>query len=694
MRIRELLETNIQANRQGNTIWIDYFEVPVRGKGLGSREYKDWESNLPQDITKIRLHASDAGHGPSHGFWDQMGFDYEFPDDDNQMIKHLPADESLYENSELDERKMADLYHSTDAEFLPKILAAGQLTPGRNEYISLTRNKRYNFGAVASHEAVQFVIDQAKLAYNRKIEPYDWHMDPDDNDVEAWTRDPAERRSESEERVKGPISLKYVKEIQLPKRWADTTTVSNKHSSLRPKDKINIINTIKNMGIKISFTTPGREMDEVAKVKISTDPNDFGAYVRDGGKDEPTVMLPIKKINQVLEPDDLHQTKPGAPERIKNMVIAIRQGKSLPPILVRRHKLGYQVLDGHHRFKAYKIAKATKIPARIVDPKNITVSEIKVPVGALTDFTLNEVADQPYKTFSKGESMGAFKAKFIAKGSLIQVNITPYTRDKKIVDVGFFDATDDKNPTIDMTGKGDAFRIFATVGAIVKDYIAKNNPDVLTFSGKTRDPSRIRLYDLIAKNIGKYLPGYKLGDSGVDLGDKRYTFVREPKGIDETREGAFNWLKSYLPNWPEYVLRDWLYRGLTAKEHNPPENPKEVIDRILASEGMSAQTQWKLIPNFEFNVEKLHPDTQRRIQIRAGGSANPMNVPKDAERHATQAALAQQQGGVRKEPVIGKMTPQGFELIEGWHRTIQHFKQFPNGYRGPAWVANGTGVTG
>jgi hypothetical protein len=154
------------------------------------------------------------------------------------------------------------------------------------------------------------------------------------------------------------------------------------------------------------------------------------------------------------------------------------------------------------------------------------------------------------------------------------------------------------------------------------------------------------------------------------------------ESVNETREGAFNWIKSYLPTWPDYVLRDWLYKGI-----DPTENPKDVIDRILASEGMSAQTQWKLIPDFEFKLEKLHPDTQRRIKIRAGGTANPMKVPKDAERHATQAALAQQQGGVRKEPVIGKMTPQGFELIEGWHRTIQHFKQFPDGYRGPAWVA-------
>jgi hypothetical protein len=157
------------------------------------------------------------------------------------------------------------------------------------------------------------------------------------------------------------------------------------------------------------------------------------------------------------------------------------------------------------------------------------------------------------------------------------------------------------------------------------------------------------------------------------------------EGLTETREGALNWLKNYLPTWPEYVLRDWLYRNLT--KIDPGENPKEVVDRSISGEGMSAQTQWKLVPNFEFKIEKLHPDTQRRIKIRAGGSSNPMKVPKDAERHATQAALAQQQGGVRKEPVIGKMTPQGFELIEGWHRTIQHFKQFPNGYRGPAWIA-------
>jgi hypothetical protein len=32
-------------------------------------------------------------------------------------------------------------------------------------------------------------------------------------------------------------------------------------------------------------------------------------------------------------------------------------------------------------------------------------------------------------------------------------------------------------------------------------------------------------------------------------------------------------------------------------------------------------------------------------------------------------------------------------LIEGWHRTIQHLKEFPQGYTGPAWVGYGATYT-
>lgn len=113
-------------------------------------------------------------------------------------------------------------------------------------------------------------------------------------------------------------------------------------------------------------------VNEVAKVRISKDPNDLGAYVHDEGAPEPTVMLNLSDITSVLEPDDYHAEKPGASERIAKMVKAIEDGKKLPPMIVRRYKDGYQVLDGHHRFKAYRLTKTKRIPARIVSPENIT----------------------------------------------------------------------------------------------------------------------------------------------------------------------------------------------------------------------------------------------------------------------------------------------------------------------------------
>jgi hypothetical protein len=111
---------------------------------------------------------------------------------------------------------------------------------------------------------------------------------------------------------------------------------------------------------------------EVANVRISLDPKDLGAYVYDEDPPEPTTLIPLGEITYVLEPDQLHATKPGAKARILRMVKALEKGKQLPPILVRKYQGSYQILDGHHRFKAYRMVNAKEIPARIVAPENIT----------------------------------------------------------------------------------------------------------------------------------------------------------------------------------------------------------------------------------------------------------------------------------------------------------------------------------
>jgi len=93
-------------------------------------------------------------------------------------------------------------------------------------------------------------------------------------------------------------------------------------------------------------------------------------------------------------------------------------------------------------------------------------------------------------------------------------------------------------------------------------------------------------------------------------------------------------------------------------------------------------------------MDMFEPNSKRKLIGRAGGTSDlGMGIPKDKERHATQAALIQR-GGVSQEPAILIKTPQGYELLEGWHRTIQHFAAYPDGYTGPAYVAVAQGQSG
>lgn len=106
------------------------------------------------------------------------------------------------------------------------------------------------------------------------------------------------------------------------------------------------------------------------KVKLYTDPVYFGAEVDDAGFDSlPVVNIPTARLVG-FEPDSKMQ-QPEAMNNVKKILAGLEQGDNIPPILVRKYKNGYQVLDGHHRFCAYKMAKKDTIPARVVDPKDI-----------------------------------------------------------------------------------------------------------------------------------------------------------------------------------------------------------------------------------------------------------------------------------------------------------------------------------
>jgi hypothetical protein len=165
--------------------------------------------------------------------------------------------------------------------------------------------------------------------------------------------------------------------------------------------------------------------------------------------------------------------------------------------------------------------------------------------------------------------------------------------------------------------------------------------------------------------------------------------------ISEYRDRLLQYVKSLLPNYPEYVLKDWLVPNKGDFSNLPDTDLKNGIMEKLKLAGLTPNTIWQLVPNMQFTMDMFEPMTKQRLVGRAGGNSDMgLDVPRDKERHATQAALAQQQGGVRKEPVLLIKTDKGYELLEGWHRTIQHFAKYPNGYTGPAYVAVAQGQQG
>jgi hypothetical protein len=154
--------------------------------------------------------------------------------------------------------------------------------------------------------------------------------------------------------------------------------------------------------------------------------------------------------------------------------------------------------------------------------------------------------------------------------------------------------------------------------------------------------------------------------------------------LNEIRDQLWTWVQSKFPRtqWPEYVQRDFLYQQAKGIR-----NQTELDDFLKRNRNDFGKVQWRL-EKLPITMDIFTPKTQRMILSREGGSSNPFQVPRDAERHAQQLKIIQQKG-VSEEPIIVAKLSNGYDLIEGWHRTIQHLKEFPQGYTAPAWVGYG-----
>lgn len=157
----------------------------------------------------------------------------------------------------------------------------------------------------------------------------------------------------------------------------------------------------------------------------------------------------------------------------------------------------------------------------------------------------------------------------------------------------------------------------------------------------------------------------------------------------EYNSGLLRQIKSVLPRWPDYVIKDWLYSSIVSeyfKKGNSPASVRENIRWQLEYSGLTPNTRWQLV-NFDFVLDdRWDKKTKDNLLTRMNSVRPYINVPRDQQRHSTQSRLLAKRG-ISREPVIIIKTRDGYELVEGWHRTVQNFKMYPDGYVGPAWVA-------
>ena len=126
----------------------------------------------------------------------------------------------------------------------------------------------------------------------------------------------------------------------------------------------------------LSLSALVRSVIREASIRMSHDPQDWGAYIDDdvGISDLPVAEIPLASLSGFE--DDEKMEEPVSRRRMLRMVAALRaRGPSaLPPILVRRHPErpeAWQVIDGHHRFHAHLIAGLSHIRARVVPDEMI-----------------------------------------------------------------------------------------------------------------------------------------------------------------------------------------------------------------------------------------------------------------------------------------------------------------------------------
>jgi hypothetical protein len=143
----------------------------------------------------------------------------------------------------------------------------------------------------------------------------------------------------------------------------------------------------------------------------------------------------------------------------------------------------------------------------------------------------------------------------------------------------------------------------------------------------------------------------------------------------EMREPLKRYYQSLVPDWPPYVVEDF-FRSACGNDWKNGEMYRDCFHLRYGDTG-----KWHL-ETVHLTFKAFTKETQRQLKERLSGKV--LGIPRDAERHAAQRALLLQRG--TREPILLVQEGRRYDLLEGFHRTVQALQLFPDGYDQPAYV--------
>ena len=259
----------------------------------------------------------------------------------------------------------------------------------------------------------------------------------------------------------------------------------------------------------------GTELSE--DIKVALYPGNKGVDVDSSDEDIKNalkVQIPLEKLFR-NEPSGKMKS-PESSENIKNLAVMYKKGKKIDPVLVRKRGNRFQILDGHHRFTAAKLAGLKDITAIIVPDEDIT------PVDK--DGNLLKEIGEGTKTYSwkfdDEDADGNCFYSFDTENSTYSVGIA--NLEDGMYDLSFNTTSPDGDPDVGLdTNEGVPLRVLSTVVEIAKDFLSRVDPKIVIFrpiktkeANKGGDQRRFILYGAyLRKNLPSNYNLMTVGDS-------------------------------------------------------------------------------------------------------------------------------------------------------------------------------------